>query len=206
MNYIGLAIAIIMIVIVVSPSRLGKFLRGERKLGKRAGAVLSDQWALETLASVGGDDKPLYTFTKSAYPTTWGVRLLSVALTVVAYVHVLPMLGDKQAFGEIARYATEVKWGLTAILIYAVVYVWMFEITLDGSELEITTGFLGRKTYDLNDLREVTEDGPYDWKFYFNGRAPVRVMKTVVGVHALRQHLVDVVHANRIENARITRG
>lgn len=206
MSYIGFAIAIIMIVIVVSPLRLGKLLRGERKLGKRAGVMLSDQWTLETLGAVGGDDKPLYTFTKSAYPTTWGVRLLSVALTVVVYVHALPMLDDQQVFGEIARYATEVKWGLTAILIYAVVYVWMFEITLDGSELEITTGFLGRKTYDLNDLREVTEDGPYDWKFYFKGRAPVRVMKTVVGVHALRQHLADVVKANRMRDARTPRG
>lgn len=206
MNYIGLAIAIVMIVIVVSPSRLGKFLRGERKLGKRAGAVLSDQWALETLAAIGGDDKPLYTFIKSAYPTTWGVRLLSVALTVVVYVHVLPMLDDQQAFGEIARYATEIRWGLTAILVYSVVYVWMFEITLDGSELEITTGFLGRKTFDLRDLKEVTEDGPYNWKLYFNGRAPVRAMKTVVGVHALRQHLGDVVKANRMEDARTPRG
>ncbi|MDA5095112.1 hypothetical protein O2N63_13565 [Aliiroseovarius sp. KMU-50] len=202
----GIAIFVAVIFVLGSSSKWARSFRGEKELGKRAGAVMSDDWSLEVISEVGSKKEPHHTFTKTNHPTTWGVRVLFAVLSVVVYVYVFPMFDDPKVSGGMVAYAAEIKWALLACLGYAAAYILAFEITLDGHELQAMSGFFRTKTYDLRDLKEVTENGPYEWKLYFTDRAPVRMMKSVVGVQTLRQHLSEVMQANRMEHARTARG
>ncbi len=198
-------IVLVILVVLGSSSKWARGLRGENEFGQRAGAVMSDNWSLEVIAEAGSRSEPRQTFTKTVHPTTWGVRLLFVALSIVVYFYVLPTFDDPDVSGGMVTYATEIKWVLLASMAYAAAYIWAFEITLDGHELQAMSGFFRTKTYDLRSLEEVTENGPYEWKLYFEGRAPVRVMKSVVGAQSLRQHLAEVMQTNRMNHAGAAR-
>lgn len=176
-------------------------LTGQRRWGQRSGGVLSADWSTEVIAEKVARQTPDYSLNKSVHRTSAGVRMLSVGLSIVFVVWGYRGVNETLLPESWQQYSVVIELGLLALLIYSVIYVFRFEITLDGHMMQATTGFLGTREFDLRELEDITEDGPYNWKLYFRGRAPVRVLKAVNGSGMLRKTLDDVLKENRRRHA-----
>ncbi len=86
--------------------------------------------------------------------------------------------------------------GVAALLLYPVVNVWVHRIEIDRDTISIMSPVFTMRDYELRDLVDVHEDGPYGWRFRFSDGRKAFGLKTLVGAMELRQRLGEVLTAN----------
>ena len=92
--------------------------------------------------------------------------------------------------GEVAGVAGQQL--LLAFLGYGVLLVWAFKAEIDGDMIRIRTPFFIMRSYDLNDLVRMHDDGPMYWRLVFNDGQRPQVLKMVAGADDLRHRLAAI--------------
>ena len=159
--------------------------------GGRDVTPLTDAHMAAIIARAGGGQEPVRTFDRAIHRTSWGVRLLTPFL-VAAAVAALRLPG----YGTEDWLTGPAAWGLGALLLYPVVNVWVHRIEIDCDTISIMTPLFTMREYELRDLVDIHEDGPYGWKFRFANRRRAYALKTLVGAEELRHRLGAVLEAN----------
>lgn len=75
---------------------------------------------------------------------------------------------------------------------YGNLLVWAFKAEIDGDQIRIRTPFLTMRSYDLNDLVRIHEDGPIHWRLVFNDGQRPQVLKMVAHGDDLRHRLAAI--------------
>lgn len=159
--------------------------------GARDVTPLTDAHMARIVAHAGSGQDPVRSLDRSIHRTSWGVRLMTPALVVaLGYACTTPgllppgLLEGPQLVG------------LGVLLLYPVVNAWAHRIEIDRDTISIMSPLFSMREYDLSDLDDIREDGPYGWRFRFSGGRSAFALKTLVGARELRQRLAGVLEAN----------
>ena len=176
---------------------LQRFTRHETLLN---GAADANEALAGIVARAGGRAEPTWTIDRSAHRTTWGVRLLSLAVAgaIVWFVLNPPAPpGGMKAVGDIVPGGLYGAVFFLALAVYSVILTWAYRLEIDRDTLSVMGPVFIMRDYPLSGLEQIEEDGPYAWRMRFaDGRRP-HVIKTVVGGAELRHRLADVLDANQ---------
>jgi hypothetical protein len=84
---------------------------------------------------------------------------------------------------------------MMALVAWSCLHVLRAEVSIGPDELTVR-GILGQRTYRLDDLRDIEEDGVHSFRLTFLGGDTAEIFKTVTGAAELRASLASRLDSN----------
>lgn len=127
---------------------------------------------------------------QKALPLSWPVRLFATLVAVL----LLLLLNNTRAYAGLSPLPDEYFWqayGASCLMIaWYLTHVWSYAVRIRGTALSVPGGWgFGSRSFDLNDLQHVEDEGRHALRLYFKDGARTRVTKHVEGYARLREAL-----------------
>lgn len=178
-------------------SRWFRRMLGNRDLGEKPRVRSLEDRQIAAIASSGGGLIAQETLGRRTHVTTWGMRLLTTALSLVMiYIGSGMLIAD---FGSGALHGDGQAWfwGIIAIAVYINAHIWLYNVSHDGTVLTNMNWLFRYKEFNLNDLVSVEDSGTYLYRLGFADGQSAEVQKFVTGQKELRQMLEEVLRRNK---------
>ncbi|MEQ9692605.1 hypothetical protein [Shimia sp. SDUM112013] len=187
--YLGIAIVANLF---LGRSWLFRRFSGDRDLDEKPARRTTEQRYVDTIAKVGTGLPPDQLYGRRTFRTTWGLRLVSLALSSV----LIFMLGHGVLVDILGGRAWNGAYFLliaVAAYIYFNFYIFTYEVVLFDGKL-INRGYLlTKQRFELRKLKEIQHNPGGYYRLRFANGKTTYVLQHVQGHNALIETLKDAV-------------
>lgn len=197
---LGLYVAIALVLVALfGGKRWFQRLTGERDLDEKMGRSV-EQMQVDLLAGVGTGGAARQSLTRTIYRPSWGIRLVGPGLACLVLYQMLKMeavgsissaFSDDDVQVDLTQLLNAEPWmiAVMVLILWYSLFIWAYEIDIDGHDLSHIGWFFNRKTYDLRRLKSVSESQQGLYVLRFEDGRKTELIKYVKGAADLRRRL-----------------